>query len=371
VLCAALLGGCSGGPPKASAPRATASSVADRPPVEPSGTVVVAHPRQPVDVPGGQSAAGDLIGFAVRVKLRWRVTTDRLSAETARLLQLDNPSPRAPVDRASARPAAPVKAPAGRELVVVQLDSWTPDTAGRRPWDKPNDATVSVAVGDEAVNVQLDILDVLIVSAPKGAPVLVKLTEYGRTQSLDLRTGAPGPDLLAEMSGPRDLAVPVNYTADGPVSSHGITRPFKVHLSGAKGELQPHLKELGWAAPGRQWMLVPIHVTTNGIPDSDSPPGWFWVDFKMNTAKSFTVVLPSGQRVAPRVAPQVDLTIGLRGGAEGSAGIIFDVPAGITGATLHITLTGSMTAQFRNGTFPTRWNKTPPPADAALTASPL
>jgi hypothetical protein len=347
--------------------------VADLPPVEPSGTVVVAHPRQPVEVPGGQSAGGDLVGFAVRVKLRWRVTTDRLSAETARLLQLDNPSPTAPVGRTSARPAAPVKASAGRELVVVQLDSWTPDKAGRRPWDKPNDATVSVAVGDETVPVkeQLDILDVLIVSASKGAPVLVKVTEYGRTQSLDLRTGAPGPDRLAEMSGPRDLAVPVDYTADGTVSSHGITRPFHVHLSGAKGELQPHLKEVGWASLGRQWMLVPIHVTTNGIPDSGAPPGWFWVGFMMNTAKSFTVVLPSGERVAPRLAPQVDLKIGLQGVEEGSASIIFEVPASITGATLHITLTGTMTALFRNGQFATRWNKTPPPADTSLTASPL
>jgi hypothetical protein len=47
------------------------------------------------------------------------------------------------------------------------------------------------------------------------------------------------------------------------------------------------------------------------------------------------------------------------------------VPAGITAATLRITLTGTLTAQFRNGQFATRWSRTPPPADAALTASPL
>lgn len=367
LLGVALAGGCTGEKPSKHVPYPTLeseSAVAEAPGIELALPVVVAHPQRQIEVPGRQAGNGDLVGLSVRFKLRWRVTTDRLPASAVRLLKPNTTGP-----------VSPILAPAGRELVAVQVDSGAPDKFGRQPGGEvASDAAVSLVVGDQTVpvNEKLENLDVLIVNAPKGAPVLVKLTEYGRTQSMDLRTGAPGPDVVPGMTGPRDLTVPVAHTTEGTVTSGGVTRPFKVGIEGMKGELQPYLTGLGWAAPGRQWMVVRVRASGDGAP-VNAPPNWFWVTFVFDAAQSFTVALPSGERVSPRSAPPVEMKPNFSTGSQSATvTAVFDVPAGVTAATLRVTVTGTTKALYGNGQEPViRWNRPTTPVDVAVSSVPF
>jgi hypothetical protein len=158
----------------------------------------------------------------------------------------------------------PWRAPPNHEFVLARLSDvpalgqWHP----RSPW---SEVTADVVIGGTPRRLAEPQSEgaVLIATVAKGAPVRLEITDQGRTQSIDVRTGAVGPDAVAEYTVPPPSGrvrydVPVvprpNYLprVDVTVELSATVRPFDGRQGGA------------WAAPGRGWLLVSLKVTFFG-----------------------------------------------------------------------------------------------------------
>lgn len=272
-------------------------------------------------------------------------------------------------DHASSRPKA---AAAGHEFVIVKVDfdwelvRWRP-TSGTAP--DPDHVSLSISIGEREQ--AFDELPAwgyeLIVSAPEGAEVWLRVTDAGRTQSLNLRDGSRGDDAHEGFYTPAEVTLsPTEYTGTGVVTAFGMSRPLEIEISVYSADLVLWTPALGWLddADGR-WLYLTISMI-----DSDAlipaELNQFPVDLDLDLGRTFTLILPDGTEVAPASPATVDVPAHV---ALNPIPVVFPVTADFQGGTLVVTPEGKMTALFTDARPEITWSQRPTPGELAVTVS--
>jgi hypothetical protein len=100
--------------------------------------------------------------------------------------------------------------------------------------------------------------NVLVMSVPKQSTVLLAVTDAGRTQTINLRTGETSgvdPLLHPPLTGGTHLQDLVHISKPSGITPPGLGLPSVIRL---EASLLPWLPERGWAADGRAWLTVTV-----------------------------------------------------------------------------------------------------------------
>jgi hypothetical protein len=328
-----------GRPNAASSPTAAAAGV------QPADLVKVVDQHDTVRVDGATGLPGTT-GFLeaphYRFGLRWVHHTDLISIEQN--LQM----------RLTSNAATELRAAGGHEFVMAQMVQYV-DGWPQVPEQPKPDVKTEVVVGDRPP-VPLTSppagLDIIVVSAPKGAPVLVRVIDEGRAQSIDLRTGKPV-DVLAVYARPHTGYTNFGYKEPGTIRIAGISRQLTTSiLAPTTGQLsvglEPWIPKGGWAAPGRAWLIA---GNLTAFSDSIEHHRDLALIYDLDAATSFTLLLPDGSRIA---AQPDKIDAGTRTGEWTKFSVFFDVPDTFTAATLRLTPDGSVVGYRGKATWTTR-----------------
>ncbi len=160
-------------------------------PKETSPLLQKKHPLTPADA--------SLIGPEYATAFDWTAAVPRIDAEDALRMGL---------------PGA-IAAPSGAELFLAHVAWPLPRPVGKAGVLSP-DAQVVVGGQARSSSVQFGRDSILILAVAPGAPILLKMSDKGRTQTLDLRSGERGSDAKCEVTftsppEPLDIAVPVGF----------------------------------------------------------------------------------------------------------------------------------------------------------------
>jgi hypothetical protein len=147
----------------------------------------------------------------------------------------------------------------------------------------------------------------LMLSVPTGHPVALQVTDDGRTQSLDLRTGERGQDAIAGYYRPHDLQVSAaDYDATARVTYHGTQLDVRaqLNLSGLGGSVEPWLPSRGWAPAGTAWLVLTglrVSSGTSLIAKKVTAANvWgLFASYWLDQRRSFTVTPAGGHPIGP------------------------------------------------------------------------
>ncbi|MFC0542739.1 hypothetical protein [Kutzneria chonburiensis] len=203
----------------------------------------------------------------------------------------------------------------------------------------------------------------LVVSVATGHTALLKITDTGRTQTLDLRTGKRASDEIQGYYPERALNLsPDTYAQSGKTSSGGCRRQTTMSIDfiggGTGTAVLPWGPDVGWAKPGRAWLPINYTMLTNpvSVPDYDTlfdlPPACAVdLNFQLDPKQTFAVEFDGGTAAPVKVTDQL---------------LLFDVPVTMTGGTLVIHPAGT----FNDGsTHPVVWSEPPPDGRITLAAA--
>jgi hypothetical protein len=252
VMLVALLGAGSACERGGKTPTSSASGSGSAAPagsVAPAGYLKVTASRMR-PIPGATTlpATAVLGGPDFAVYLSETATVDHLDADWLRAARLAEDT------------TGPLRAAEGQELLLVRLSD-IPALRGSRPVGVWKDVQASVVVAGtprRLADAQADEA-VLVAAVPKGAPAQLTVSDQGRTQSVDLRTGAVGPGAIREYTLPPVKGGVDYYTAARP--SPSFPGSTKVEVSAT---LRSYSSSGGWAPRGRTWLTVAVEVTLSG-----------------------------------------------------------------------------------------------------------
>ncbi|WIV59227.1 hypothetical protein [Amycolatopsis nalaikhensis] len=181
----------------------------------------------------------------------------------------------------------------------------------------------------------------LVVSVPKGHTATLQVTDEGRTQSLDLRTGRRGADAIPGYYPKHALTWQRNdYSGSGKTAVGGCRQATTMLMTFGLGEtaVEPWGPGLGWARPGRGWLPISYisALAPVTLPDYDSikdmpPPCAITMDFRWDLTRSVGVQTPEGEAAPARVFSD--------NGAGGT--LVYDVPLSLTTATMVVHPAGA------------------------------
>jgi hypothetical protein len=218
----------------------------------------------------------------------------------------------------------------GHELLVATFDM---ADAGQIP-DQETAAQMSwaVAVGDrtEAID-PVASGDTVVVSVPEGDAALLQITDEGRTQSLNLRTGVRGDDAVPGLNEPQP-----SQQLDHPYTGAGVATvvegmgpaPVDVEVTLARAWRSAWEPTAGWAAPGRAWLVA--EVARASYASDDSYVGTIVIGVGLGEG-AFTITGPDGVPTPPAVP------VTISGVDAFPSYLVFDVPEDATTATLTIS----------------------------------
>jgi hypothetical protein len=188
---------------------------------------------------------------------------------------------------------------------------------------------------------------VVVASVPTGAHPVLRVTDAGRPQSLDLRTGRRGPDAVAGYYPIRagsgdvdsDHAGPwVRLSGPGAAGLTGQSRLAAVHVSDVDYTLWPWLPSRGWAPAGKVWLDLQVSMS-------------YWRPSAGAHGEDTVRIAPSSFRLADAggtiplsgvaIAPGRDTTLGALGqSATGS--FLAQVPVSPRSAVLTFHFAGTI-----------------------------
>jgi hypothetical protein len=206
----------------------------------------------------------------------------------------------------------------------------------------------------------------IIVSVPTGHKAYLRLTQGGRTQSVDLRTGE-------RVSDPLTPYYPYQEMHHGKTADYwdGTAFPVGVRVSllDVGGELSPFTPKAGWAAKGKAWIYVNVRVLS--ICSKNAP------ECEVTLPRhDFALVLPNGRTVRPR-AGQASMTTAATSdisydptnpSSKGTGTFGFEVPSSTRKATLSISFAGRVTLVKGKRKLHIAMGRAPGPARVKLTA---
>lgn len=177
-----------------------------------------------------------IIGPEYSMAFDWTATVPRIDADDAILMGL---------------PGA-IAAPSGAELFLAHVAWPLPRPVGKAGMLTP--ATQMVVGGRvRSLTVRFGRDGILIVSVPTGAPVLLKMYDQGRTQTLDLRSGKRGSDanpLFYTRYAMKDFDLQTNIRPPD---------PGRIGMAGSLA-LLPWTEGHGWAPAGKAWLHFDVFL---------------------------------------------------------------------------------------------------------------
>lgn len=165
---------------------------------------------------------------------------------------------------------------------------------------------------------------VLVVSAPKGSQVQLEVSDRGKEQTVDLRTGERGGGTVFDPLYRSSNSVDLNRQLHDEVAyerSYGGQEQLTTDLTLGRATLAPYDPAAGFAPQGTAWLCLTVDR------DSSSEYTFRW------SLSTFSLAVPGGKPSAPRYEKS-----GLDGGR-----LLFAVPPSFTGGTLAFRLTGLIT----------------------------
>lgn len=249
----------------------------------------------------------------------------------------------------------------GHELLVVDLAVGGANSAFRVA--EPGDPVrVAIDTGTTSRSVPLPattfVAGTLAVSVPTGAHPQLRVTDAGRTQTLDLVTGRRGPDAIASYYPTPQGTWPADSGRATTLRLYGAAvaalgpadRLASIQLAELPVALDPWVPGRGWAAPGRAWLVLQPEVgygrrSIEQYQDTVTVP-----------LSCFRVTGPDGRPLPLAGEP---LAIGGRPGA-GSAEteLIADVPATLRRVTVAFAFRGTIATENGAVTFQVLANPT-------------
>ncbi|UGQ11521.1 hypothetical protein LO772_32870 [Yinghuangia sp. ASG 101] len=209
-----------------------------------------------------------------------------------------------------------------------------------------------------------------LVSVPVGHSAQLVVTDAGRTQSFDMRTGRRGPDAVAGYYPVRTASVPAadakltdDAACDAPIptptgsfSDCEVISTFEI--TDGTGSLDPWAPGLGWADDGRAWLVFPKA-------EYEARVAGLGVSYARDADSLLTLTLPDGS-----VVPGVSTTPGaINLWTRTSTPLVFDVPASFTTGKLTLHPDGRLSRTI-DGVPAATWTKAPQPHSVVVTVSP-
>ncbi|GAB2588412.1 hypothetical protein Aab01nite_43160 [Paractinoplanes abujensis] len=154
-----------------------------------------------------------------------------------------------------------LRAPEGHELFIV--DAENPGTIPVSQKDQMTKVGFALVVGGQRRDLgnslfSYHLRDALLAVVPAGAEVRLDLTDEGRTQSLDLRTGRRINAAAA--------FYPVREGSAGPSERWRYRGSTYTSISASlHAKLSPWTEEKGWAPAGRAWLTGKVTITVSSI----------------------------------------------------------------------------------------------------------
>lgn len=232
-----------------------------------------------------------------------------------------------------------------------------------------DDVNAQVVVDGKAHSVDLNKIEQsgLIVSVLKGHTAALRITDQGRTQSLDLRTGKLGPDAIKGYYPETVLTWPnSDYSGAGDTTVDGCRRATTLSLSFSSDDtaVLPWGPDVGWAQPGHAWLPISYLTIMRpvSVPDydtiADMPPSCgIDREFDWDLAASVGVQTPQGEAAPVKVIPD----------SSGSGGtLVFDVPDTLTSGTLVVH--PAISYEDGGAEHPANWTTAPSSARLPMAA---
>lgn len=182
----------------------------------------------------------------------------------------------------------------------------------------------------------------LIVSVPEGHKAYLRLSQGGRSQSVDLRTGQRVHDSLTPYYPYGDM----DPGGKRPDYWDGTAFPVTVRVSlfSVGGELSPFTPKARWAPRGKAWLYV--HLQATSVCSTNAPDCTVKVP-----RRDVSLILPNG-RILHAKAGQASMTTAAMTDVnydptipldKGTGTFGFEVPAKTRRVTLSITFGGRVT----------------------------
>jgi hypothetical protein len=240
-------------------------------------------------------------------------------------------------------PPATGEAAPGYELVLAAISN-RQDPGTDPVLDRPRDPVAEVVVGEQRTPLEEmpdpGTVAFLVVSVPEGGDVLLRLEDDGRSQSIDLRTAERTEQIDGFYAEARQ-DLDATYTGAGGLPgldpSSGAPAPiaYDLVLPIDEAARKAWVAQEGYAADGRAWLEVVVGdlaltpATIDGRRPLDTCPLLRTLSSALATNLSFSVTDENGGEI--RAEPD------LIGKVAETGNVVFDVPAGFTSGTLHIT----------------------------------
>lgn len=278
----------------------------------------------------------------------------------------------------------------GQEFVIVTFDKVEDDTPWQRDpyemWREMVSLTLEVGGRTRSVTTYPRYMSnetagpaTLALSVPKGAPVTLRVTDDGRTQSMDLRTGRRGNDAIAAYYKPlpKLKVTAEDYEATAQVSVLNSTRPVRLGVRFAQTEayVGPWVRPGGWAQPGRWWVVLRWAEVYTGFATAEQLSKEYersrlYLSGEVHYAESFTLH-SGGETYQPTGANTIDWTE-VELPSVYSYSVVFDVPEGWhEGGTLifrpKVSLSADLLAAEGAVSGPVTWNRRFPEHRITLT----
>jgi hypothetical protein len=285
-------------------------------------------------------AQASLVGPHSAVAFSGVVTTPSISGYQVAALGLIDPQA-----KQGLRPAD------GHEFLILRT------VRAEVPWmgvgSEPPTTAMTLRTGGESrpLNKQFGGDHTLTLSVRSGQEATLVLTDEGRVQTLDLRTGRRGGDPIPLYYPLRVADVKGSFGSWARVSGvtvDGMAQGNLIAVGGTSGRatLHPFRSKLGWARPGRAWLEVGIGRWTDMLTKAV---------ITVDVAASFTLTTPDGTRISP-VPGTGDIRIESVISADTPTSIVmFDVPdsfrSGAVGFAPRGTIVATVNGQQKTGTI--------------------
>jgi len=306
------------------------------------------------DIPDGMTGEvfpedrGELIGPHFEMKLSWRATGPALTE--------------------SGVPAAlgPARAPDGEELLLVAMEyPHVQDGLDEAP-------TAELVVDGTATALErLTYVDndpefrggvILMASVPIGRPVALRVTDAGRTQTLDVRTGDRGEDAIdlyyRNNTQEMDTSTSLTTGVTTPAGHH----PFELTVGYAPPDgSMPTTAALTafsdtWAPDGRAWLVVP---RPGAAVRSDAS----FYRLTVDDPTVFTLRLPDGTVLPALPGGGLDVSRDALSTIPSGPHVLFDVPADFSEG-VFVTSLGA--APISDADQPGSWSPAPAPFEVPI-----
>jgi len=293
---------------------------------------------------------GLLVGPHFLIRQQSIGTVTEIGQKTANLLGLDEP----------------IRAPEGHEFVVADFSKYVGydhdvPAKGRQPGSLPGskyEQTILVGESKRRLYANLAEGKLLIVTAPLKSRVLLRMTDSGRTQYLDLRTGLRRKDAVSGYYPGRDF---------GPTRPEDATRKawrrtgltsanvsVAATIRDARAELSPFRPDGTWERSGKYaWLYVTVQVTAACEHAKCS--------MVLSPGKHIRVRTKSG--ATPKAVGSSFRTVDLLkvGSTKGTATYAYRVPRSTRSATAIVSPSGPVTVKAGNKVKKTGWRVAPKP----------